>query len=322
MSEAGEKLAFVAGHYKSGSTWLVNLLSLHPEVRGVAETHVFRYTEEGADLTRATRQLFEAVAWAGGGLRGLPRHRLAKWSRPLRKGLGLARGQAALSDRERPTTALDLSEWDRRKLRRRLERCTDRDQYCRVFFGFLVERLAPGRYLLEKTPTNMPYVPRIRSLFPRARVLAVYRDGRDVVVSDSYHRARTHGKALSFEGRVRRWREAMEQQFLQEDEGGLFALSYESLLERPAEVVSRLLAHLDIPVDASVLDDMIRRSSFEFTTGRKRGEGVENAFYRKGVAGDWRNHYSDDEKRVFSELAGDLLVRLGYEQTADWKAWA
>ena len=42
MDENGSKLGFIVGHYKSGSTWLINLLSLHPGIRGVSETHVFR----------------------------------------------------------------------------------------------------------------------------------------------------------------------------------------------------------------------------------------------------------------------------------------
>lgn len=321
MTESGEKLAFVVGHYKSGSTWLVNMLSLHPDVRGVSETHVFRYTEPGADLAHCTRQLFGSVAWAEGGLRRLPRHRLARWSRPARKALGLARGQAALRAAERPTTALDLSPFELAGLRRALARCGDGDEYCRIFFAFLVEKLRPGRYLVEKTPTNMPYVERIRRLFPRAKLMAVFRDGRDVVVSDRYHLARQYKKTLAFEDRVRRWRDAMELQLRHAGPQDIFCVSYESLLERPREVVPELLTHLELPPDAAVLDDMIRRSSFEFVTGRRRGEGDEKAFYRKGVAGDWRNHYSDEEKRVFSELAGELLVRLGYESSVDWKAW-
>jgi hypothetical protein len=40
--------------------------------------------------------------------------------------------------------------------------------------------------------------------------------------------------------------------------------------------------------------------------------------YRKGIVGDWRNHFSEDHRRVFKQVAGDLLIRLGYENDADW----
>ncbi|NNE42694.1 MAG: sulfotransferase [Gemmatimonadetes bacterium] len=322
MSGAGNKLAFIVGHYKSGSTWLVNLLSLHPDVRGVSETHVMRYSEPGADLARCHDQMFTKVAWAGDGLSGIPRHRLAAWTRPVRKALGMARGQATLSAQERPTTALDLSIAAQLAFRGRLKECRDGDEFARTFFAYLEDKLRPGRYLVEKTPTNMPYVPRIKALFPESKLLAVYRDGRDVVVSDKYHLARQYGKEMSFEQRIARWRDAMEAQIRYTAEYGIHCVSYESLLERPREVLPGLMDYLELSPSEETVEDMIWRSSFEFVTGRKRGEGDSGQFYRKGVAGDWRNHYTDDEKQAFSENAGDLLVALGYEQDADWKAWA
>jgi hypothetical protein len=36
MSFDSSCLIFIVGHYKSGSTWLLNLLSLHPAISGVA----------------------------------------------------------------------------------------------------------------------------------------------------------------------------------------------------------------------------------------------------------------------------------------------
>lgn len=40
--------------------------------------------------------------------------------------------------------------------------------------------------------------------------------------------------------------------------------------------------------------------------------------FRKGQAGDWRNHFTEAHKQAFKESTGDLLVRLGYEQDDDW----
>ncbi len=40
--------------------------------------------------------------------------------------------------------------------------------------------------------------------------------------------------------------------------------------------------------------------------------------YRKGIVGDWRNHFSEDHRRVFKQVAGDLLIRLGYEKDTNW----
>ena len=40
--------------------------------------------------------------------------------------------------------------------------------------------------------------------------------------------------------------------------------------------------------------------------------------FRKGQIGDWRNHFTDEHKRVFKEVAGEALIELGYEDGYDW----
>jgi hypothetical protein len=40
--------------------------------------------------------------------------------------------------------------------------------------------------------------------------------------------------------------------------------------------------------------------------------------FRKGSIGNWRGRLSDEHKCVFKEIAGQLLIDLGYEQDMDW----
>lgn len=63
---------------------------------------------------------------------------------------------------------------------------------------------------------------------------------------------------------------------------------------------------------------MLEKSSFKKTTGRNPGEANNNVFYRKGVAGDWKNHFSEQDKQTFKKLAGDLLIAMNYEKDNDW----
>ena len=64
---------------------------------------------------------------------------------------------------------------------------------------------------------------------------------------------------------------------------------------------------------------MVHDNRFETkTAGRKEGEEDVTSHYRKGVAGDWRNHFTQAHVDEFKTRYGDLLVRLGYEQSADW----
>jgi len=40
--------------------------------------------------------------------------------------------------------------------------------------------------------------------------------------------------------------------------------------------------------------------------------------FRSGERAGWRREFTDHHRRLFAELAGDLLVRLGYEQDNSW----
>ena len=40
--------------------------------------------------------------------------------------------------------------------------------------------------------------------------------------------------------------------------------------------------------------------------------------FRSGKTGEWKKYFTDMHKKIFKEVAGDLLVRLGYEKNNDW----
>lgn len=54
------------------------------------------------------------------------------------------------------------------------------------------------------------------------------------------------------------------------------------------------------------------------TRGREQGQEDTHSHYRKGVAGDWKNHFTAVHMNYFKEHCNDLLLRYGYERTPDW----
>ncbi len=52
--------------------------------------------------------------------------------------------------------------------------------------------------------------------------------------------------------------------------------------------------------------------------GRTAGQEDASSHYRKGEAGDWRNHFKPEHVAYFKERYNPLLLKLGYEQTPDW----
>ena len=56
------------------------------------------------------------------------------------------------------------------------------------------------------------------------------------------------------------------------------------------------------------------------TMGRERGVEDVTSHFRKGMAGDWINHFTREHTEAFHAHFGDLLIRLGYEESSDWMA--
>jgi len=65
---------------------------------------------------------------------------------------------------------------------------------------------------------------------------------------------------------------------------------------------------------------LIRNNSFEqLTGGRPPGQEDLTSHYRKGIKGDWRNHFTPRVVEHFKRLYNDTLLLSGYEKSADWR---
>jgi hypothetical protein len=96
-------------------------------------------------------------------------------------------------------------------------------------------------------------------------------------------------------------------------------LSYEELLADSRATLSRVLPiHTGKPINSERLEATVRKYSFEEQTGREPGTEVRGEFIRKGVAGDWKNHFTREAGGVFDSHCGAMLMRLGYEEERDW----
>lgn len=60
--------------------------------------------------------------------------------------------------------------------------------------------------------------------------------------------------------------------------------------------------------------------SFQRLSGRAPGQENIRSFMRKGIVGDWRNHFSSESKQMFDYYAGSCLISLGYEPDNAWVA--
>ena len=88
---------------------------------------------------------------------------------------------------------------------------------------------------------------------------------------------------------------------------------YEDLLRGPEAEVELLLTFLTADPSEKSVTRCVEAASFErLSKGRKRGEEDPSSFFRKGVAGDWKQVLTQEERETFDREAGELLARLGY----------
>ena len=96
-------------------------------------------------------------------------------------------------------------------------------------------------------------------------------------------------------------------------------VKYEDMLQEAVEVLSKaLMALVGSEIDERQVKLTVERYSFEKKTGRLPGTEDKFSFARKGIRGDWQNHFSKEARQVFDHYAGDLLVELGYETGHGW----
>lgn len=111
-----------------------------------------------------------------------------------------------------------------------------------------------------------------------------------------------------------------------EDEGkrlfgnNYFTLRYEDLLEHPFEVLSPLWQFLgaekiDTSLERRIEAEMESNPDEEWQA--KRNEGIAS-FLPKGQAGNWERLFTMRDKSVFKEVAGEMLVKWKYEKDLNW----
>jgi sulfotransferase 6B1 len=75
----------------------------------------------------------------------------------------------------------------------------------------------------------------------------------------------------------------------------------------------------------SMLDE-VEKTGYRIPTPREKALSVlveaiqpkKSHTFRSGKTGGWKQYFTDEHKSLFKEVAGDLLVRLGYEENNDW----
>ena len=188
---------------------------------------------------------------------------------------------------------------------------------------FLKEQQNAGQRLLLRTPDsgNLEY---FFNLFPNGQVICILRDGRDTV--DSF--TRSFSGDWAFKKMCKRWAARVDHIMMIKDQlekanqnRKLLLVKYEELNTAPQRPVEDLLNFLGIS-----------KSNFEWDKLKKIPVVGSSTQYEKQTGDFWQPSFKADpkmfsnkwvnwstrKKRIFKKIAGDQLIKTGYEKGFDW----
>ena len=98
----------------------------------------------------------------------------------------------------------------------------------------------------------------------------------------------------------------------------VLAIHFEDLIHARAATLTRILDHFltRVPLQISSPKGTPRElilDSLESSIDPNR-----SPTFRSGKTGEWKKYFAEEHKKIFKDVAGDLLIRLGYERTKDW----
>jgi len=167
--------------------------------------------------------------------------------------------------------------------------------------------------------------------------ILIARDPRDVAPSLANHNGQPIDQAIAFMadpeaafcGRIDRQQNQLRQQlpgwsgyhrsWLDQTMLPLHLIRYEDLHEATAEVLAGALAFAGVTIGAAAIERAVHFASFSELERQEREAGFreappgrKGAFFRRGIAGGWRDELMPGQARAIETAHGAMMARLGY----------
>jgi hypothetical protein len=278
-----KQIFFVVGSPKSGTTWLQKLLDSHPDILCSGEGHFHRFFNDFGQVIKKYNTGKEEVS------------KFVYEGKPYYSPV-------------------------------------DNEQFDFLMTSFICSMLgqrytAEGiQFLGDKTPLHVEFMETLRIIFPTAKFIHIIRDGRDVAVSLTRHSDRMLNRTPTNAGNdlfyqcikesAQRWNNAIQAalRFKQKFPQNYHEVRYWELKQKPVEAMEGILNFLGASYTQEIIQQMYDAASFKkLSGGRKAGEEDNSSFFRKGIIGDWKNHFDEKSLEIFNQHAAPSLVATGYD---------
>ncbi len=160
------------------------------------------------------------------------------------------------------------------------------------------------------------------------KIVFIYRDVRDCIVS-GYHYLRnslhpgTMGctpdvfSALPKDEAVERqlvmymkYRMPVLVYWLNVNAPNLVKIRYEDMLAGREGNIRAIIGKFGMRLSEKSISSVVEQTSFKTMSGRREGTEDARSHQRKGVAGDWANHFTARHVRIFKTMGGEDLLRM------------
>lgn len=197
-----------------------------------------------------------------------------------------------------------------------------------------LQRIPPGVIgwgYVDATPENVAFLCQ-----PERVNYFIYRDPRDMLISHIFFATDMHeGHGMhEYYQTLSDFDERLKVAITGINRDGLYMVSvkqrYEGVfqwLEQPQVLCIRFedLIH-DRKRILNQMLDQVEKTGYRIPTPREKSleillEAIQpkkSKTFRSGRTGEWRKYFKPEHKALFKEVAGDLLINLGYEKDNDW----
>ena len=211
------------------------------------------------------------------------------------------------------------------------DNCVSNHDVCNaVFAGLPWDLYSVVKLHTRATPANLAVIGKYN-----LRTVVMYRDPRDQCVSRYFHvLAEPNHRHHQFYNEVSKEESLMHCLEITVEESipwirdwlstimqhpdRFHVVRYEDLHADAVAVLMRILdfygIHVPVKQATAILERIAAKTKFDLQANLRWGKGTA----RKGIVGDWRNHFSEGHVQRFKEACGKFLIELGYERDMSW----
>jgi hypothetical protein len=172
---------------------------------------------------------------------------------------------------------------------------------------------ADATHFGEKTPEHLSRLDRIAAVFPGVRVILIFRDGRDVALSLRGLPWTSRDIYVNFALWLYCCR--LQKKAERSPRLSLLCVRYEDLVRQPEPEFRRILAFLELPYEAAVVEGKGNAAGVPPWEVRWKGRAVDEISTSR--IGLWRDRLTTAEVGIMERWGGRALREGGYELASD-----